>query len=203
MSAATHARKAVAAFSRDQRGGAIIEFAVVAPVLLAFLIFLFETGYMLYASAILSGEVNAAGRLSTLESATDTTRANYDARVTAQVRRLVPQGDVTFTRTAFSTYGLAQSRAETFADTNDNDACDNGESFLDANFNGVFDLDGGRDGGGGAKDVVIYTATLEYDRLLPVEALLGFDKTVRINATTLLRNQPFSAQAVPPTRICP
>lgn len=196
-------RASACSLRKDQKGATIVEFAIVAPVLIAILVFLFDIGYLLYASAILRGEVNAAGRSSTLETANDTTRADYDSRVRAQVNRLVPHGTVSFTRTAYNTYGLAQSRAEQFNDTNGNNICDNGESFVDANFNGRFDLDGGRDGGGGARDVVIYTATLEYDRLFPADAVLGFDRTVRIDATTLLRNQPFDAQSVPPTRTCP
>jgi hypothetical protein len=196
-------RASVCALRRDQKGATIVEFAIVAPVLIAILVFLFDIGYLLYASAILRGEVNSAGRLSTLETANDARREDYDERVRSQVSRLVPHGTVTFTRAAYNTYGLAQSRAEPFNDTNGNDICDNGESFIDSNFNGRHDLDGGRDGGGGARDVVIYTATLEYDRLFPADAVLGFDRTVRIDATTLLRNQPFDAQSVPPTRTCP
>lgn len=187
----------------DERGVTALEFAIVAPVLLAMLMFLFDTGYYLYANAVLAGEVNAAGRASTLETATDEQRDTLDTYVGNAVKRLVPNGEVTFERTAYKSYGRAQSKAEAFIDANDNGVCDNGESFDDANRNGERDLDSGVSGGGGAKDVTVYTATLHYDRIFPVNGFLGGGKEVTMSSTTLLRNQPFDKQAEPLIGKCP
>jgi hypothetical protein len=164
--------------------------------------FIFDAGYLMYVRSLLSGEVNAVGRASTLETATDETRAAMDARVGEKVRALVPHGELTYERVAFNSYGLARARVEPFVDGNDTNTCDNGESYLDLNLNGVHDTDGGRRNGGGARDVVIYTVTLRYDRLFPVGALIGLDREVVLTAQTLLRNQPFDQQTQPPTRVC-
>jgi hypothetical protein len=186
----------------DKSGATLVEFAVVAPVFLAFVMFLFDAGYLIYARSILSGEVNAAGRASTLETATLENQQALDAAVRAQVQRLVPNAEVSFNRLAFVNYTRAQARAEPFVDSDNDDVCDNGESFIDLNYNARHDLNGGRDGNGGARDVVIYTVTMTYDRLFPVEGILGFSPTVTLESTTLLRNQPFDAQTQPPTRTC-
>lgn len=187
---------------RDTSGATIVEFAVVAPIFIGIIMFIFDMGFMAYARSVLSGEINAVGRESTLESASDQSRAAMDARVAARVRLIVPDGAVTFEREAFNTYGLAQTRAEPFVDANDNDDCDTGESYLDLNGNSRFDLDGARAGGGGARDVVIYTATLQYTRFFPVAELFGMDNNVELQARTLLRNQPFDQQAQPTTGVC-
>ncbi len=187
---------------RDQRGATIVEFAVIAPVLFGFLMFLIDTGYFIFARAVLSGEVNAAGRNSTLGSATDAARAELDTRVGDQVKRLVPHGQLAFERTAFANYRFAQAQAEPFNDSNGNNICDNGETYVDLNGNGSHDLNGGRAGGGSAKDVVIYTVTLRYDRLLPMHKLLGWDQEVAMTSTTVLRNQPFDNQTQPSSRNC-
>lgn len=187
---------------RDTSGATIVEFAVVAPIFIGIIMFIFDMGFMAYARSVLSGEINAVGRDSTLESASDQSRAAMDARVAARVRLIVPDGAVTFEREAFNTYGLAQTRAEPFVDANDNDDCDTGESYLDLNGNSRFDLDGARAGGGGARDVVIYTATLQYTRFFPVAELFGMDNNVELQARTLLRNQPFDQQAQPTTGVC-
>jgi len=187
---------------RDTSGATIVEFAVVAPIFIGIIMFIFDLGFMAYARSILSGEINAVGRASTLESASDQSRAAMDARVAARVRLIVPDGAVTFEREAFNTYGLAQTRAEPFVDGNDNDDCDPGESYLDLNGNSRFDLDGARAGGGGARDVVIYTATLQYTRFFPVAELFGMDNNVELQARTLLRNQPFDQQTQPATGVC-
>lgn len=182
-------------FARDVRGATLVEFAFVAPILVLMLMFLFDTGYYLYARAILSGEIQAAGRASALETATDANRALLDNSVETAVKRLVGGGTLHFDRLAFKSYGRAQSRAEAFIDSNGDDICNNDESFDDANRNGVRDADSGVAGQGGAKDVTIYSATLEYDRLFPMASLLGWSEQVSITAHTILRNQPFDKQA--------
>jgi len=146
--------------------------------------------------------VNAVGRASALETATDETRADMDARVAEQVRLIVPDGAVTFERESFNTYGLAQTRVEPFVDVNDNDRCDTGESYLDLNGNSRFDLDGARAGAGGARDVVIYTATLRYTRFFPVAEFFGMNRDVELQARTILKNQPFDQQSQPNSRVC-
>ncbi len=186
----------------DKAGATIVEFAIVAPVFLGFLMFLFDSGYYLFARSVLSGEVNRAGRSSTLETATDANRLALDTALETQVKRLVPDATLQFSRSAFVNYRFAQARVEPFTDTNTNNDCDNGETFVDLNGNGQHDQDGGRSGRGGARDVVIYTVTMNYDRLFPVDKLLGFKKTVTLQATTLLRNQPFDAQTQPTTGLC-
>ncbi|MFO6430857.1 TadE/TadG family type IV pilus assembly protein [Erythrobacter sp. W302b] len=187
---------------RDTSGATIVEFAVVAPIFIGIIMFIFDMGFMAYARSILSGEVNAVGRASALESATDKSRADMDARVAEKVRLIVPDGAVTFERESFNTYGLAQTRVEPFVDANDNDKCDVGESYLDLNGNSRFDLNGARAGAGGARDVVIYTATLRYARFFPVAELFGMENDVEIQARTILKNQPFDQQSQPMSGTC-
>ena len=54
---------------------------------------------------------------------------------------------------------------------------------------------GVRSGGqGGAKDVVVYSVTVTYPRLFPVAKLIGLSENVKLNATTVLANQPYGDQ---------
>lgn len=188
--------------SSDASGATIVEFALIAPVFFGIIMFIFDAAYLLYARAMLDGEVAAIGRSSTLETANDAMRSALDAQLANRMRLLVPHGTLAFDRVAFNRYGFAQSRAEPFVDNNNNNRCDDAESFLDLNGNSGHDLDGGRAGGGGARDVVIYTVTLRYDRFFPVESLFGLDPEVSLQAKTLLRNQPFDQQSQPITRVC-
>lgn len=186
----------------DSRGATIIEFAIVAPVLLMILMFLFDTSYYLYARAVLSGEMQAAGRSSALETASEEAQDALDDHVEAVVQRVVPHGTVVFSRRAYGSYERAQAKAEPFIDANGNGICDNGEMFEDANNNNQHDLDGGKTSQGDAKDVTIYTATLEYDRLFPLAHMLGWSNQLSISSSTILRNQPYDKQSAPPERNC-
>ncbi len=54
---------------RDEQGAAIVEFALVAPVLIMMLLGLFDLGYNTYTSAILQGAIAKAARNSSIEGA--------------------------------------------------------------------------------------------------------------------------------------
>ena len=191
------------ALRKDRRGATIIEFAIVLPVLLMILMFLFDTSYYLYARAVLSGEIQAAGRSSTLETASEEAQTDLDEHVEAAVQRVVPHGVLHFSRKAYGSYARAQAKAEPFIDANNNGVCDNGEVYEDSNNNNVYDADGGKDGQGNARDVTIYSVTLEYNRIFPMARLLGWSDTVSISSSTILRNQPYDKQSAPPERNCP
>ena len=183
----------------DQTGAAIIEFALIAPVLLMTLFGLFDLGHGMYTKSLLQGAIEKASRDSTIEGATTGT---LDARVSQVVRRIAPGAAITFNRTSYATF-TSINLAEDFVDTDHNGACNSGETFEDANGNGVWDTNQGRNGNGGARDAVLYTVTVTYPRIMPIGRLIGQPNTQRMATSTVLRNQPWGLQNAPPTAICP
>ena len=65
---------------------------------------------------------------------------------------------------------------------------------MDANENGVWDSDGGSDGQGGAKDIVIIKFTVSYPRLFPLAPMLGWPANVELESNSILANQPYGEQ---------
>ncbi|WP_225007356.1 MULTISPECIES: TadE/TadG family type IV pilus assembly protein [Novosphingobium] len=177
---------------RAREAATAAEFALVLPVLVSVLMGMFDMGYNMWATTILQGAVQQAARASTLESASGQT-ATIDAKVTARVQQLVPSATLAFKRKAYTNFSNV-STPEDYTDTNANGACDNDEAFEDANGNGVWDADRGVTGLGGARDAVLYSATMSYPRAFPMAALVGLSSTVSTTATTVLRNQPFKLQ---------
>ncbi|MGA1797306.1 TadE/TadG family type IV pilus assembly protein [Sphingomonas sp. 4RDLI-65] len=201
-------RRASTSLAADQRGVALVEFALVAPVLVLFLVGAFDIAHTLYMQAVLRGIVQKTGRDSALEDAGSTARqAAIDADVTSQVRLLYNSAAVKFTRRSFTTYAQAAAKIpEVYTDTNLNLTCDAGEPYIDANNNNAWDPDGGGAGQGGAKDRVIYTVTATYPAILPLYKYAGGTATRTVSATTILQNQPYSDQQVTTgtaTRYCP
>lgn len=182
----------------DARGVALVEFALVAPVLALFLVGAFDIAHTQYMTAVLRGIVQKTGRDSGLEDATTTARqAAIDAKVSEQVRQLYNTADIDFKRRSFATYAKAAAQIpEDYTDTNHNLTCDAGEPYSDANNNGVWDKDGGTGSQGGAKDRVIYTVTVSYDAILPLPKFIGGSARRVVTATTVLQNQPYSDQQV-------
>lgn len=180
---------------RERRGAALIEFAFLGPVFLLLLMGIFDYGWQLYARQVLQGAVAEAARGATLETNMESQSA-LDERVAATVRQVFGGADISFSRKTYDSFEEV-GNPEPFRDSMLplNDAYDEGECFEDINGNGKWDADRGRDGNGGADDVVLYTVSMEFRRVLPVWRMLGESQHKTLTATTVLRNQPFNIGA--------
>jgi Flp pilus assembly pilin Flp len=187
---------------RDQSGITIVEFGIVAPVLLLMLMGFFDLAHRAYAQTILQGELEDAGRDSTLQTGAINT-ASLDAQVQSIVRKVVgPSATFTPLRLSYTNFSDIGT-PERFVDLAPlNNRYDAGECFEDVNGNGVWDADRGRTGQGSAQDAVVYRITVAYPRLFPMAGLLGWSETQEIRASTVLRNQPFAPQTIPPVTVC-
>jgi Flp pilus assembly protein TadG len=184
--------RAPTALVRDASGATAVEFALVAPVLLTVLFGLFDLGHHMYTAQMLQGAIQKAARDSTIEGAAGNS-AQLDANVTKAVRAISPGATLTFNRKSYATF-KSVARPEEFDDLNNSGTCDNGEAFEDANKNGTWDQDIGKAGFGSARDAVLYTVTVSYNRLFPIAAFIpGQTKTFTMSATNVLRNQPYGA----------
>lgn len=176
---------------RDRRGVALVEFAIVAPVMLLMLMGLGDMLYQTYTQSILNGELQKAARDSGIEGGATST-STIDAKVETMVKKIAPNATFTSTRKSYDTF--SEVAPEPFTDTNSNGVRDPGECFTDENGNGTWDQDPGAAGQGGASAVTVYTMTATYPRLFPVAGLLGWPTTQTVSATTLLKNQPYATQ---------
>ncbi|WP_165271690.1 TadE/TadG family type IV pilus assembly protein [Pelagerythrobacter rhizovicinus] len=190
---------------RDTTGVTIVEFAIVAPVLLALIFGILDLGHGLYMRSVLQGAVQDAGRDAGLESG-QAAQADIDASVKASVQAVmpfIPDEDIAIERSnyqAFSDVGTP----EDFDDTNGNDTYDAGECFTDQNGNAQWDSDVGAAGLGGADDIVHYQVTVTYDRIFPLWSMIGLPQQDTAQATTVMRNQPFGVQeGRTSVRVCP
>jgi Flp pilus assembly protein TadG len=185
----------------DQRGVTIVEFAVVAPVMILLIMGLGELMYTVYAQSILNGAVQKAGRDAAIQGGGDRA-VDIDARVMEQVRAVAPRATHTSIRASY--HNFTSVRPERFTDSNGNNLYDVGECFEDINNNGRWDADPGIANQGGASDVTRYRITVTYPRPFPMAKLLGWDANATMTAQTLLKNQPYASQAAQVVRtICP
>ena len=185
---------------RNERGIAMVEFALTAPVFLLILMGVFDYCWQMYAQQVLQGAVSKAGRDSTLQ-ANATDQSALDDAVEAQVLKVFKHARVEFSRKAYDRFDQVGVE-ERYTDANDNGSYDDGECFDDFNKNGRWDADRGADGNGGADDVVLYTASMEFDRVLPVWKMLGQSQSTTLSSSTVLRNQPFATGVDAPPDEC-
>jgi hypothetical protein len=194
----------------SQSGTSVTEFGLIAPVLMIMLLGTYDIGHEMYVKSVLNGALQEVGRNSALEGASNADqRAVIDAELSASLLSVVPTADIDVTRRYYKTFAKAAAAnaedvIEPSADANN--VCDDGESFMDANHNGVWDEDGGTDGQGGAKDVVIIKVTVSYDRLFPAASFIGYGDDVILVSDSVIANQPYGQQtqfAAPVSRPCP
>jgi Flp pilus assembly protein TadG len=176
---------------RDRRGVTVVEFAMVAPVMLGLIMGLGDIMYQAYVQAILDGAMQKAGRDSALENnivAGDT----IDDVVEARVKEIAKNARFESDRKSYTSFALI--KPEYIYDKNGNGKLDSKECYDDVNANGTWDKDPGRDSQGSADDVTLYTMSVTYPRLFPVAGLFGFDDEQTVTSKTLLKNQPYKAQ---------
>lgn len=175
----------------DRRGAALVEFAIVAPVLLLLLMGLMDLSYRLYIQSILSGAMQQAGRAAALETG-PAALATIDQKVVSTVKEAAQNLTWESSKRSFSDY--SKIAPEPFKDDNSNGLRDAGECYADVNDNNQWDANPGKTGVGGAKDSVVYTMIIRYPRVFPLAGLIGWTPTQEISAVTILKNQPFSSQ---------
>lgn len=185
---------------RDDRGTAITEFALTAPLFLLILMGIFDYSWQMYGKQVLSGAVAKAARAATLEGNSGTQTA-LDTAVRNKVHNVFADANVTFTRKAYDSYDEIGD-PENYTDSNKNGRYDTGECYQDVNGNHNWDSDRGQNGNGGAEDVVVYTASMQITRILPVWTMLGQPQSTTIKASTVLRNQPYAAATSTNVVIC-
>lgn len=181
---------------RQESGLAMVEFALTAPVFLLLMMGIFDYSWQLYGRQVLQGTVAKAARDATLEKYA-TSQTALDDYVRNSVLKVFNNANVTFTRKVYDSFEEV-GNPEPYKDSNNNGRYDTSptkECFEDINGNGTWDADRARSGNGGADDIVLYTATMKIQRVLPVWKMLGQPQESTITASTVLRNQPFNSGA--------
>jgi len=142
----------------------------------------------MYATTVLQGAVQKAGRDSSIEGSVPSV---LDQQVSNQVHNVVRGASLTFERKAYENFSDV-SRAEDFNDLNSDGICNDNEPFEDANGNGTWDADRAVLGQGGARDAVLYSVTMDYPRSFPLARYVpGIGENFTVTAETVLRNQPY------------
>jgi Flp pilus assembly pilin Flp len=177
----------------DTGGATIIEFAVVAPVLFLMLMGLFDVAHTQYTSSLVHGEMQRAARQLTLENA-NSQMEMVDAKVRSQLRQVLPpSATIEFEKLShFDFSDIAEP--EEIVGGNGDQICDPGEMYIDDNDNSRWDADRGKDGIGGARDAVLYTAIITYPRMFPLYGMIGAPEEIQLEVSTVLRNQPYDEQ---------
>ncbi len=177
----------------NRDGTAMIEFALVGPVLILLLLGTFELGAVMLTSTLMEGALRDASRYGVTGQ-----ELNEDARL-ARIREILGERtlglvDLDTARIEVLVYpGFADiGQPEGFIDANANASYDAGETFTDTNGNGTWDADSGVPGPGGSGDIVLYRLIYDWPLITPlISSILGSDGTLALTASLVVRNEPW------------
>lgn len=183
---------------RDQRGVTILEFAMVAPVMLLLLLGLFDLGYRAYAASVLQGALHDAARMATVGGYS---MAQIDARVKTRLSNFATRSTVTTAAASYYEFSGVSQPEKIVGDTVPLNSYNPGDCFEDVNGNNAYDTDRGRSGTGNADDIVRYSVTITFPRVFPLGTFMGWPNTQTLSANTVLRNQPYAGRNMTTNRI--
>ena len=184
---------------RNRDGGALIEFAFAAPLLVVSVAAVIEFGMIMFMNSLMEGAIREASRFGItgyapagISREQEITNMIVDGAV-----GLVDASDVTISTLVYSNFSSI-GQPEPFVDGNGNGTYDAGETYNDINGNGQWDSDMGASGVGGPGDIVVYTATVQWPlvtRLL--DPVFGDSGKMTLKASTVVRNEPYNVPAGP------
>jgi TadE-like protein len=187
---------------KNQDGTTVLEFAFVAPVFVMMMLGGLDIGYSLYLRTVGAGTLEAAARSASLQGAS---QAVMEARIRTAMNKLLPKnqrnvpGAVTITQKSYTDYSRVNQPELLVSDVDNDGVLDIGDCWLDEDEDGVFGVNQGRTGLGGSDDAVYFAVTMAIPRLFPMNTVLGWDDTQSVTVKTVIINQPYGAQPIPPT----
>lgn len=180
----------------DQRGAYVVELGLVILPFTAMLLMLTDFGYRLYLGSVVEGALQRTARYATVGSKTS---SEVDDYLKSQLVAFQRNVTVTIDKKSYSQFS-GVGKDEKFIDSNDNKKYDKGvDCYYDDNGNGTWDpaATSGRAGLGGSDDLIYYTVTADFPRIVPLTKFFGASAMESVSSNMVLRNQPFGSQAFP------
>ena len=180
----------------NDAGGALIEFALVVPLLITLIIAVIEFAMIVVVMVLLEGGVREAARYGMTGREPDGSTRLQEIVDIIESHSL---GLVTITTNdvdvlIYDDFASVGGGDELVIDVNGNgdwDAAD-GDTYNDLNGNGTWEADHGVPGAGNGGAIVLYRVTANWQTLTPLVApFVGDGGTIPLSASVVIRNEPF------------
>ncbi|MBW4329321.1 pilus assembly protein [Stakelama sp. CBK3Z-3] len=182
---------------RDRRAVTVVEFAIIAPVLIMTLMATLEIGYQGYVTAMVEGAMTKAARKATVG---DQDIDSVKQTIIDEVGQVVDKKYVTVDTKSYYNFSNVGKPEKILQDIDPKGVYNKGDCYEDANNNGKYDSTLGSADLGNADDIVNYTVTANYPNLTPVSGIMGWIDKRTVQATIAVRNQPYASRAAPTER---
>jgi Flp pilus assembly protein TadG len=187
-------RGAASAFLRCCGGASLVEFALVFPMLIVFVVGLFEVGMMMFVQSAMEGGLREASRFGiTGSTVSGETRDETIRRILEEnTLGLVDLDAATISTKTYDSFNDI-GQPEPFTDQSPfNGTYDVGEPYTDLNGNAQWDADRGTAGVGASGEIVSYTIEYDWQPMTGlISSFVGGGDGIPMQASTAVRNEPF------------
>jgi len=176
-------------FSRDCRGALLIEFALIVPAFILFVVGIIEIAMLLFTNVLVEGSLREASRFGITGQVMGTAEREetIEQIVSQGTGGLVNPEDLSVNTYVFQTFTTVGT-PEPWVDNNDNGTIEDDE-FDDTNSNGVWD---GKPGAGGSGDIVLYQVDYNHSFITGLMKKFGdASGKLTMTANIAVRNEPF------------
>ncbi len=177
---------------RREDGTTAIEFAMLSPVLILFMMGIIEFSLIMFTQTVMESATNSTARVGITGNDNGSGLSREQQLINSVADRtvgLLDRNNITVTMTTYSAFNNV-NRPEPFIDANGNGIYNTGESYTDINGNAQWDADMGVAGAGQANDIVVYTVSYPWPIFTPVvSAIIG--NTIQLTARTVVKNEPW------------
>jgi hypothetical protein len=181
--------RALAGFGKAEGGAAAVQFALLLPSLLLFLLGTLECAMTILVSSTLEAAVLSASRYGVTGLTTGVPREQRIREIIAErTFGFVNMSTIDIRTLVYPSFS-AIGTGEAYNDRNGNGRRDGSESYTDSNGNGRWDADMGVAGAGGPGEVVLYDVRYTTNGFTKfMQPLFG---NFLHQATVAVRNEPF------------
>ncbi len=187
---------------RNQIGAVALEYALLAPLFVAFTYGSLEIGRILMVYSALEGAVTESTRISITGNipAGYTTVEDYIKEyVENSIRDVGVSTGVTISMKVYDSFSSIGDE-EPYTDTNGNLTYDIGECYTDINSNAGWDADMGSSGAGGEENVMVMDISVDLPYMMHgVISAFSQSETINLSTTTAVRNEPYGGVAWEPS----
>jgi hypothetical protein len=179
-----------AALAACTSGATAVEFAVILPLLLLFILGSIEMAINLFIGSSIEAAVMEASRYGITGTEAGVSRADRVMEIVGErTYGLIDMDQVEMDTLVYESFADI-GKPEPFTDQDGNESYNAGEPFVDVNGNGQWDPDMGEAGLGGPSDVVVYRLSYDWGIITPLmREVIG--ESVRHVSSVAVRNEPF------------
>ena len=179
-----------AALAASDAGSTAVEFALVLPLLLLFIIGSFESAIVLFIGSAIEAAVMEASRYGITGTEAGVSRADKVMQIVEDsTYGLLDMDQVKMETLVYESFADI-GKPEPFTDQDGNSSYNTGEPFVDVNGNGTWDEDMGEAGLGGPSDVVVYRLSYAWGVITPLMREIIGESVTHVSSVAV-RNEPY------------